>query len=248
MSWLRRKYSEPPVPRNSSRLASVPGSAAKPSIEKRCSPKLVVRFRLIVQVAAVQAAIDVRELVVRVVDLEVAPQRVTLVARQLHVELAERRRDFFHDRVVAERRIVIVRIDAPEQRVGRLVEEVAEQLVDRTFARVGARAQAPVLVELAVHVEREAAVQRRVVVIRRVLALQQIGRTARVRLGHRHVGDADVEPVVALELEIAQKHRAVASSSSTATSTVCMPAGRISSARKLPSGSTGTGLPATHTL
>ena len=84
--------------------------------------------------------------------------------RQLHVHLAERRRDLLHDRVVAERRIVIVRIDAPEQRVGRLVEEVAEQLVDRAFARVGARAQVPVLAELAVHVEREAGVQRRVVV------------------------------------------------------------------------------------
>src|SRR5512146_1807621 len=37
-------------------------------------------------------------------------------------------------------------------------------------------------------------------------------------------------------------------SSSTATSTVCVPVGRISSAANLPCGSTGTWRPATHTV
>ena len=80
-------------------------------------------FRLIVQVAAVQAAVHLRQLVVAVVDLEVAP-RVVVVVRQLHVHLAERRRDLFHDRVVAERRIVIVRIDARNSESGALLRKL----------------------------------------------------------------------------------------------------------------------------
>src|SRR5690606_15241199 len=51
------------------------------------------RFRRIVQVAAVQAAIDMCELVTEIADLEVAPQRMVLVAVHLDVELAERRCD-----------------------------------------------------------------------------------------------------------------------------------------------------------
>ena len=180
MSWRRRKYSEPPVPRNSSRLASVPGSAVKPSIANRRSPKLVAFCDSIVQVRAVEPAVDLRELVVHVADLEVAPLAIVLAAPGLDVELAERRRHLLDGAVVAERREVIVGIDAAEQRVRRLVQEVAEEIRQRLVARVGARREAPALVELAVDVEREPRIGRRVEVVGRVLALQQLDRAVRV--------------------------------------------------------------------
>ena len=66
------------------------------------------------------------------------------------------------------------------------------------------------LADLAVHVERQPAIQRRIVGLRSVLALQQIDRPARAVLGQREVGDADVEEVSALELQVAKIQRAVA--------------------------------------
>ena len=181
MSWRRRKYSEPPVPRNSSRLAIVPGSAVKPSSAKRGARRSSSSARdSIVQVRAVEPAVDLRELVVHVADLEVAPLAVVLAVPDLHVELAERRRHLLDGAVVAERREVIVGIDAAEQRVRRLVQEVAEEILERLVARVGARREPPAVAELAVHVEREPRVGRRVEVVRRVLALQQLDRAVRV--------------------------------------------------------------------
>ncbi len=138
-------------------------------------------LRLVVQLRAVEPAVDLRELVVHVADLEVAPLAVALVAPDLHVELAERRRHLLDRAVVAERREVVVGIDAAEQRVRRLVEEVAEEILERRVARVGARREPPALVELAVQEEREPRVGRGVEVGRAVLALQQLDRTVRSR-------------------------------------------------------------------
>ena len=87
------------------------------------------RVRLIVRIGAVEPAIDLRQLVLHVADLEVAPEAVALVVVDLHVELADRRRRLLDDAVVAEGRIVVVRVDSPEQRVRRLVHEVAEQIL-----------------------------------------------------------------------------------------------------------------------
>ena len=164
----------------------------------------------VVRVGAVEATVDLRQFVAGVAHLEVAPEAVVLALAGLDVELAERRRHFLDHAVVAERRVVVVGIDATEQRVRRLVEEVAEQVLDRRFFRVGARDQFPVLAELAVDVEREATVGRGIEVARCIRTLQRLGRAVRARLGERDVRHADVEPVVALELEVAQVQRAVA--------------------------------------
>ncbi len=75
-------------------------------------------FGLVVAIRAVETAVDLGQLVLHVADLEVAPQAVVLTLAQLDVELAHRRRHFLDHRVVAEGRVVVVRIDAPEQRVG----------------------------------------------------------------------------------------------------------------------------------
>src|SRR5262249_41136084 len=106
------------------------------------------RVRLEVQVSAVQRAIDVRQLVVEITELEVAPQRVVVTVLELGKELARARRKLLDRTVVAVGRVVVVGVDAPEERIGRLVHEVAEQLAHGTLARVRARAQLPGLAEL----------------------------------------------------------------------------------------------------
>ena len=60
------------------------------------------------------------------------------------------------------------------------------------------------IAELAIHEECEAPVNIGVVAVRRIFALQQVDRSARFTGGNRQVGHADVEPVVVLELEVAQ--------------------------------------------
>ena len=113
-------------------------------------------------VGTVEPALDQGQLVVHVADLEVAPEGMVLALVQLDEELAQGRRRLLDGAVVAEGRVVVVGIDAPEERVRRLVEEVAEEVLDRPLARVGARRQLPVLAELAVHVERQPAIRPRV--------------------------------------------------------------------------------------
>src|SRR4051812_34914743 len=66
----------------------------------------------------------------------------------------------------------------------------------------------PALADLAVHEECQSAIQRRIIGLQSVLTLQQIYRPA--VLGYGDVGDADVEEVSALELQVAKIQRAVA--------------------------------------
>ena len=72
---------------------------------------------LIVRIHAIQAAIHARQLVVHVGNLEVAPLTVIVVIGNAHEELAHCRREFLHRAVITEGRIVVIRIDAAEQRV-----------------------------------------------------------------------------------------------------------------------------------
>ena len=68
----------------------------------------------IVQVAPVQAAIDVGQLVAHVAGIEIPPHPVVLTVTRFQVELTQSRRHFCHDTVVAECRVVVLGIDAPE--------------------------------------------------------------------------------------------------------------------------------------
>ena len=116
---------------------------------------------LVVGVRAVQTAIDLGQLVGEVADLEVAPHRVILAVVELDEELARGGCTLFDRTVVAERGIEAIRVDAAEQRLGRLVDEILEQILDRALARVGVRGELPVLtesVEPALHEEGEPAV------------------------------------------------------------------------------------------
>ena len=122
--------------------------------------------RLVVEVRAVQTTVDARQLVVHVGNLEVAPLAEVVILADAHEELAHRGRHFLHGAVVAIRRVVVITVDTTEQRVRRLVQEVAEDVVDRSFTRIGTGRQAPVIPEFAVDEEREAAIDRRVVVVR----------------------------------------------------------------------------------
>src|SRR5678815_4727884 len=55
-----------------------------------------------VRVGSVKASIDVGQLVLHVADLEISPHAVILATARLDIELAQRRRHFLHDTVVAE--------------------------------------------------------------------------------------------------------------------------------------------------
>ena len=168
------------------------------------------RRALVVGVRAVQAAVDVGQRVVRVADLEVAPHGVALVLAQLEVELAEGGRGLLHGAVVTVGGIVVVGVDAAEQRIRRLVHEGAEDVLDRAFQGVGAGGQLPAVAELAVGEEGHAAVDRQVLVVAAALVGHQLDRAVGLRMRQRDVRDADVEPVVLLQLEVAQEQLAVA--------------------------------------
>ena len=76
------------------------------------------RRRLVVKVRAVESTLDLREFVVPVADVEATPERVALRLAQFDVELARGRSALLDRAVVAERGIVVVGIDAPEQVLG----------------------------------------------------------------------------------------------------------------------------------
>src|SRR5881397_489098 len=166
-------------------------------------------FGPVVRVGSVQTAVDMGHLVAHVAGVEIAPHPVILATARFEVELAQSRSHFCHDTVVAERRVVVIRIDTPEQRIGRFVEEVAEEVLHRSFASIRACRQSPALAGLAVHVERQPAIQRRIVGLRCVGPLQQTYRSARAVPGQGEIGDADVKEVSALELQVAKIQRAV---------------------------------------
>ena len=71
-------------------------------------------FRSIVGVGAVQAAVDVSQLIIQIADLEIASHSVILAMACFGLEFAERWRHFLHHTVVTERRVKIVRIDPAE--------------------------------------------------------------------------------------------------------------------------------------
>ena len=166
--------------------------------------------RLQVHVGAVQAAVHLSELVVHVADLEVAPHGVVLALAELHVELAVGGCGLGDRAVVTEGRIVIVGIDAAEQGVRRLVEEVREDVLERAFPGIGAGREPPLVAELAVHVEGQPAVGRRVVVVGGVVAGELVHGTVGGVVRQRQVRHAHVEPVARLELEVPEIRLAVA--------------------------------------
>ena len=128
----------------------------------KCKPLLTEarrRLRLNMQVAAVQATVHLRQLIVHVSCLEITPHAVVLILAQTDEELAGGRRHFLHRAVIAEGGIVVIRVDSPEHRSGRLVHEITEQILQRPLLRVRACRQSPVIAELAVDEERQPAIQ-----------------------------------------------------------------------------------------
>ena len=66
------------------------------------------------QISAVQTAVDLREFVIHIPDVEITPLPVIGIVAQSDEELAHGRRHFGHGAVVAEGWVVIVGIEAPE--------------------------------------------------------------------------------------------------------------------------------------
>src|SRR5207247_4547545 len=86
-------------------------------------------LRRVVRVRPVQAAINLGHLVAQVADLEVAPHAVVLATARLEVELAEGRRHLLRGAVVAERRVVKIWVEAAVERIGRVAEEEAGEVL-----------------------------------------------------------------------------------------------------------------------
>ena len=161
------------------------------------------------QVGAVQPAVHVRQGVIGIPDLEVAPEPVRIIFFRLDEELAGGRRVFHDGAVIAEGGEVVVRVDSSEQRLGRLVHEVGKDLVQRTFARIGARRQRPAVCELAVRIEGQAALDAHVVAVPGFVRREEFGRPVRLVSGQGQVGDPHGEPVALFQLQVAQKDLAV---------------------------------------
>src|SRR5215469_6369249 len=68
----------------------------------------------IMEISSIQAAVDLGQFVIQIADLEIAPHPIILAIARFDVELAHGWGHFLHDTIVAERRIIIVWIDAPE--------------------------------------------------------------------------------------------------------------------------------------
>ena len=104
-------------------------------------------FRFVVCLATVKPTIDLSQFVVHIADVEITPHPVAVVLVDFQVQLALRRREFFHRAIVAEGGVVVVRIDSSEKRLRILAEEIAEQLPEFRFAGVDARGQPPAVAE-----------------------------------------------------------------------------------------------------
>ena len=162
------------------------------------------------QVYAVQAAVDLCQRRIQVIDVVITQQAVVVVMLQLQVQLARGRRALLEGRVVAEGRIVKIRIETPQQCLRALLEKVAEQFVDRPFERIGTAGQAPVVAPAALGVVREAPVQVGLVVELVVVLGDQFRRAAGVVVGQRQVAEGDIKPVAIGKTEISQIEFAVA--------------------------------------
>ncbi len=163
-----------------------------------------------VAVGAVEAPVDLGEIGVENLGLEVAPHAEGAVLLRLDVELARGGRVLDGRAVVAEGRLEPVLVQPPEQRVGILVHEVAEDLVQRSLARVGAAGELPGIVGEAVGVEGEPAVDPGLRVVVLIVLADEPGRPVGVVDARGEIGDADGVPVVGADLQIAQVDVAVA--------------------------------------
>ena len=157
-----------------------------------------------VEIRAVQATVDLRQLVVHIADLEIAPLAEVITSAETNEEFAHTRCHFLDGTVVTESRVVIVRVDAAEQRIRRFLHEVGEQILKRTLTRIGAGHQFPLLTKFAIDEKCQAAIEVGFEIVVSIFALQQFSRAVDRALGIGHVGHADVEPVILFELQVAQ--------------------------------------------
>ena len=150
------------------------------------------------EVSAVKPTVHMRQVVIGIADPEITPEAVAIIFFQLDIELATGRR-IFHDRaVIAEGREMIIRVDTPEQRLRRLLQEVAEDLVQRPFARIGAGSKPPAVAELAFRIEGKPSLGVKVIAVLRSVRCDERGRAGGLVGRQGQVGDAHREPVVLL--------------------------------------------------
>ena len=75
-----------------------------------------------------------REVIVGILDLVVAPETVGFILFQLDVELAISWRILRDSTVITEGRIVVIRINSPKERVRRFVRKIGKDLLQGAFA------------------------------------------------------------------------------------------------------------------
>ena len=76
------------------------------------------------QICTIKPAVHVRQISIGIPDQEVAPKSVGFFFFQLDIEFAHGRRILRDGTVIAEGRIVIIRIYTPEQSIRGLVQEI----------------------------------------------------------------------------------------------------------------------------
>ncbi len=105
---------------------------------------------------------------------------------------------------------MVIGVDAPEQCLGRLVEEVGEDLIQRAFAGIGARRQSPAVAETTLGVEGQAPLEVQVVAVLGVVGGEEFGRTVGLVGREGEVGDPHGKPVALSQRQVAQEQLAVA--------------------------------------
>ena len=114
-------------------------------------------------VGAIQATVDVRQIGIEVFNIEITPHAEVVVALQLDIHLAGGGRIFDDCAIITECRVHQIRINTAEQLLRILVDKVGKQLVDWAFTRVSTGGQLPaitppVIAELTIHIKRQTAI------------------------------------------------------------------------------------------
>ena len=174
-------------------------------LAKACSVK-----GLKMQVGTVQPTVHVRQVIIGILDLKVAPEPVGFFFFYLNVELTIGRRIFHDSTVITEGRVVVIRIHSAEQSIRRLVHEIGEDLVQRPFPRIGARRKRPAIIEFAVGIERQATLETHVFTILGFIRCKQLGRPVGLITGQGQVGDPHSEPVALFQRQVTQEQLSVA--------------------------------------
>ncbi len=158
----------------------------------------------------VERAVHVGQVGVGVTDPGVAPKSEVIVPGELEIEFAARRSLFLDGAVVTISGRVILGIKPSEQGLGRLVEGVAENLVQGAFTGIGAGLQAPPVCEFALGEKGKTSCKAQIIAVAVFLRGDKVGRAAVLVGGQCKIGETDGKPVLSVQGQVPKEQLAVA--------------------------------------